>query len=204
MGPELALLAALAGAYDPVIDTQVKPRAGLALDAGVQRLHDDFGLTLGVSSPRWLDGRLGARLAVGLGWYPDLRALPASVGEEAAGAWSLYGHGRLLLEWSMPIAVPVGRLYVAAGPSLLVLDSRLSTTRASIGGYGVAGIEIFAGDGQQTFPVAFFFELGGTAHTAEADVERRTGAPEEADTSVNRPIGTGFAMSGGVRFYFGR
>jgi hypothetical protein len=205
VGPEVAacLLALAAGAYDPQIDTAVRPWSGLALDVSVQRLHDDFGLALGVTSPRFLDERLAVRLAGGVGWYPDLRAVPdtTAASDETFGPWSTYGHLRLTVDFAIPLAIPIGRLYAAAGPSLVVLAKNLSTTRVAPGGFGFVGIELFAGDGLQTFPVAFFFQVGGVAHAASADVERRTGTPVASETAVNRAVATGFAMEGGVRFY---
>ena len=205
MGPEVAcLLALLAGAYDPQIDTAVRPWSGLALDVGVQRLQDDFGLTLGVSSPRFFEERLGLRLAGGVGWYPDLRAVPEATGDDTFGPWSTYGHLRLTVDFAIPLALPTGRIYVAAGPSLAVLAKSLSTTRVAPGGFGFIGVELFAGDGQRTFPVSFFLQVGGVAHAASADVERRTGTPVASETAVNRAIATGFAVEGGVRLYWWR
>lgn len=204
MGGQVALLLAALAAYDPNIDTQVRPWAGLAVAGGVQRYHDDFGLFLEATSPRFLEERLAVRLAGGLGWYPDLRALPSSPDGDPGGAWSLYGHLRLGLDFGVPIALPTGRLYASAGPSLLVLSQRLSTTRVSPGGYGLIGLEVFAGDGLQTFPLAVFFEVGGVAHAAAADVERRTGTPEADESSVDRPVATGFLLQGGLRFYLWR
>lgn len=197
----LALASAVVGAYDPVIDA---PSAkGLAIAAGVQRLQDDFGLTLSLSSPRWLDGRFAVVLTSGVGWYPDLRALPASSEDQDFGAWSLYGHARLGLEASTGIAFAPGRLYATLGPSALVLSRQLSTTRFALGVYGALGVELFAGDAQRAYPFSLYAELGGVAHDAAADVENRTGAPVETDTTVDRLIATGFAISGGVRIYVG-
>lgn len=208
MGPEVVscLLALAAGAYDPQIDTAVRPWSGLAVDASVQRLQDDFGLTLGVSSPRFFEERLGVRLAGGLGWYPDLRAVPdtTAASDETFGPWSIYGHLRLTLDFAIPLAIPTGRIYAGAGPSLIVLSKSLSTTRVAPGGVGFVGIELFAGDGLQTFPVSFFLEVGGVAHAASADVERRTGTPVASETAVNRSVATGFLVEGGVRFYWWR
>jgi hypothetical protein len=121
--------------------------------------------------------------------------------DETFGPWSTYGHLRLTVDFAIPLAIPIGRLYAAAGPSLVVLAKNLSTTRVAPGGFGFVGIELFAGDGLQTFPVAFFFQVGGVAHAASADVERRTGTPVASETAVNRAVATGFAMEGGVRFY---
>lgn len=204
MGGEVVLLLAALAAFDPHIDTAVTPWSGLAVEAGVQRLHDDFGLSLGLSSPHFWHDRLSVRLVGGVGWFPDLRALPASTDEAASGAWSTYGHARALLDYSIPLALPTGRLYAAAGPSLLVVSQRLSSTRVGVGGFGLVGVELFAGNGLETFPVAFYLELGGVAHSASADIERRSGIPETADATVDRPIATGFVVQGGLRFYLWR
>lgn len=204
MGGEVILLLAALAAFDPQIDTTVKPWSGVAIEAGVQRLHDDFGLTLGVSSPHFWHDRLSVRLVGGVGWFPDLRSLPMSADESESGAWSTYGHTRLLLNYSVPIALPTGRLYASAGPSIAVLSSRLSSTRVAVGGFGLVGVELFTGDGLQTFPAAFYLEIGGVAHAASADIERRTGIPQTSDATVDRPIATGFAVQGGLRFYLWR
>jgi len=204
VGGEVALLLAALAAYDPNIDAAVKPWTGLGVSAGVQRLHDDFGVFAEVESPRFFEDRLSLRLAGGVGWFADLRALPMGTDDDGGGAWSPYGHLRLGLDFAVPIALPTGRLYATAGPSLIVLGRRLSTTRVGVGGFGAAGIEIFAGDGLQSFPIAFYFEIGAVAHTGAADVENRTGAAEASDSTVDRPIATGFLMQGGVRFYLWR
>lgn len=204
MGGEVVLLLAALAAYDPNIDAPVEPWNGLAVSAGVQRWQDDFGLALELQSPRFYEDRLAVRLAGGVGWFPDLRALPTGAEQDLGGAWSPYGHLRLGLDFAIPLALPTGRLYAAAGPSLVVLSERLSTTRVGIGGFGLAGVELFAGDGLQSFPVSFYFEIGAIAHTGSADVERRTGTPEATDTTVDRSIATGFLLQGGVRFYLWR
>lgn len=199
-GPLAVALAALAvGAYDPVIDAP--PGAGLSIGASVQRLQDDFGIGLRLASPRVLDDRLAFVLVAGVGWYPDLRALPVTVEEQDYGAWSPYGHARLLVEASTTIAFASGRLYAAVGPSLLLLSSQLSTRRVALGIYGALGIELFAGDAWRAYPLSLYAELGAVAHDAAADVENRTGAPRETDATVDRPIATGLALSGGLRWY---
>jgi hypothetical protein len=116
------------------------------------------------------------------------------------GAWSLYGHGRITFEASARIAPISGRVYAAVGPSALLLSERLSTTRFAIGIYGAVGAEIFAGDATRSYPFALFFEIGGCAHNAAADVPTRTGGTETG-TTVDRPIATGLALSGGIRAY---
>lgn len=191
-------------AYDPSIDTALLPHSGLAVGVGVQRLQDGFGLALEVKSPRFLQDRLAVTLAGGVGWHPDLRALPTDTEDQDFGAWLLYGHTRLLLEASVRIALGSGRLYAQLGPSALFLPERLSTTRVGLGVYGTVGAEIFAGDGLRAFPFAFFMELGASAHSGSADVENRTGPMGEVNESVDRPIGTGFVMYGGVRIYLWR
>jgi len=65
----------------------------------------------------------------------------------------------------------------------------------------VLGLELFAGDDFRAFPVSVFFEIGGTAHAASADIQNRIGPPQEAETTIDRPIGTGLALSGGLRWY---
>lgn len=200
----LALATLLAGAYDPVIDAPFAPGTGLAIGAGVQRLQDDFGLVLKVSSPRFLGDRLAVVLGGGIGWYPDLRALPASTDTQDYGAWSLYGHARLGLEASTSIAFAAGRLYATLGPSALLLSQQLSTKRVAFGVYGAVGVELFAGGAQQAYPFSLFAELGAVAHDAAADVENRKGTPVQTDTTVDRLIATGFAISGGVRVYLWR
>ena len=182
----------------------MKPWSGLELGVQVQRFHDDFGLALEVTGPRFFEERLAVRGALGVGWYPDLRSLPTAPDDETFGAWSAYGHGRLMLEFGVPLALPTGRLYAALGPSFLLVSGRLSSRRFAPGVAGFLGAELFAGDSLQTYPVSFFFQIGGVAHAASADIERRTGTPETADATVDRPIATGFALSGGVRFYLWR
>ncbi len=199
----LILAAALAApsAYDPAIDTGLRPRTGLSLGLGVQRLQDEFGLWVGVTSPHFLGDHLAVRLEGGIGWYPDIRALPEDASDQDFGAWSLYGHARLVLQASVRIALAGGRLYAGVGPSLIVVDEQLSSTRVAAGIYGVLGAEFFAGDDYRAFPLSLFFELGGTAHDASADIENRLGPPQESETTIDRPIATGFALSGGLRFY---
>jgi hypothetical protein len=190
----------LIGAYDPVIDSALDPKSGMAIGIGVQRLQDEFGLHLSIASPRFLDDHLAIAVAGGVGWYPDLRALPMDAEDQDFGAWSLYGHARLTIEVSARIAPISGRVYAALGPSGMLLSERLSTTRFAIGVYGAVGAEIFAGDAVQSYPFSLFLEIGGCAHTAAADVPTRTGGTETG-TTVDRPIGTGLALSGGIRAY---
>lgn len=204
MGGAVSLLALLLSAYDPLIDKQLDPHAGLSLGVGVQRLQDEFGLGVRVATPRFLSDRLAVVLVGGVGWYPDLRALPMNMEDQDFGSWSLYGHARLMLEASTKIALLSGRLYAKLGPSFLLLSSQLSTSRVGFGGYGAVGIEVFAGDQYRSYPFSFYFEIGGVAHSASADVENRTGAPQMTDTTVDRLIGTGLALAGGVRIYLWR
>jgi hypothetical protein len=191
----------LIGAYDPVIDQALDPKAGMAIGLSVQRLQDEFGLALSIATPRFLDDHLAVALAGGIGWFPDLRALPMDAEDQDFGAWSLYGHARLTIDASARIAPISGRVYASIGPSALVLAERLSTKRFAFGIYGAVGAEIFAGDAHRTFPFSFFLEIGGVAHAAAANVKNRTGPIEETDTTVDRPIATGLALSGGVRAY---
>jgi hypothetical protein len=191
----------LLGAVDPIDDPSRRPREGLALSANVQRLQDEFGLGLELVSPRFLGGHMAVRTTGGVGWYPDLRALPESPTQEF-GAVSLYGHVRAGLELSTGIALFPGRLYAVVGPSFLFLSGQLSSTSVAVGVYSAIGAELFAGNQVQAFPFSFFFELGGVAHSAKADIANRAGVPEVSESTVVRPIGTGFAMTGGVRFYF--
>jgi hypothetical protein len=200
VGP-VAFAALLVGAYDPVIDQPLDPKSGMAIGLGVQRLQDEFGLALSIATPRFLDDHLAIAIAGGVGWYPDLRALPMDAEDQDFGAWSLYGHARITLEASARIAPISGRVYAAIGPSALLLSERLSTTRFAFGVYGAVGAELFAGDAVRSFPFAVFFEIGGVAHAAAADVANRTGPIEETDATVDRPIATGLALSGGIRAY---
>ncbi|HJL43911.1 MAG TPA: hypothetical protein RMG48_21575 [Myxococcales bacterium LLY-WYZ-16_1] len=191
---------ALAG-YDPLVDQELAPKEAFSVGFGVQRLQDDFGLALSVVSPYVADGHLALRLEGGIGWASDLRALPVDAEEQVAGAWSMYGHVRLLGVAATRLGLASGRLYVALGPSLLVLDRQLSSERVSPGVVGVFGTEFFAADAYRAFPVSLFFEVGGTAHTASADIENRIGEPEPSGTTVDRPVATGLALSAGLRFY---
>ncbi|MEQ9502087.1 MAG: hypothetical protein RIT81_34765 [Deltaproteobacteria bacterium] len=200
----LGLAALLASAYDPVIDTALQPPSGLSLGVGVQRLQDDFGLFLRVATPRFLDDHFAVAVAGGVGWYPDLRALPASTTDQDFSAWSTYGHARVTAEASASIVPVGGRLYGRLGPSFLWLSPRLSTTRLAFGVYGAVGAELFTGDAHRTHPFSLFLEVGATAHAAAADVANRTGPIETVDPTVDRPIATGFAIAGGVRFYLWR
>ena len=197
----IVLATLVASAYDPAIDTQLVPPRGLSVDVGVQRLQDEFGLQLQVTSPRFLEERLAIRLAGGVGWYPDLRALPEDASDQDFDARALYGHTRLLVDGALPLALIPGRLYAAVGPSFLFLPVRVSTTRVAVGVYGVVGIELFAGSADRTAPFSFFFEIGAAAHSAAADVTERTGPIEVTDLTVDRPIGTGLALAGGLRWY---
>jgi len=197
----LAVGLTVPAAYDPGIDQALRPRGGLSVSAGVQRLQDEFGVVAGVVSPQFAGGHLAVRLEGGIGWYPDLRALPEEEADRDFGAWSPYGHARLVLQVSTRIALASGRLYAGLGPSLLVLEEQLSSTRVAPGLYGVLGLELFAGDDFRAFPVSVFFEIGGTAHAASADIQNRIGPPQEAETTIDRPIGTGLALSGGLRWY---
>lgn len=197
----LAFGALLTGAYDPVIDQALDPKTGMAISAGVQRLQDDFGVSLHIASPRFLDGHLAITVAGGVGWYPDLRALPMNTEDQSFGAWSLYGHARLTLEASARIAPIAGRVYARVGPSGLLLSERLSTKRLALGVYGAVGAELFAGNAHRAYPFAFFLEIGGVAHDVKADVANRTGATQQTDATVDRPIATGLALAGGIRLY---
>ncbi|MEM1025500.1 MAG: hypothetical protein AAGD10_13535 [Myxococcota bacterium] len=190
-----------AAAYDPLIDEALAPRRGPALSLGVHRLQNDFGVHGGLSSPWLLDGHLSFRLEGGVAWFEDLRALPPDGDPDTFGALELYGTARALLVAATPIGLASGRLYVAVGPSLLFIDDRLSSDTVSPGVYGVAGVELFAGDAYRSSPFSFFFEAGGVAHTATADVENRIGAPETTDSFVARAIATGFALGAGLRFH---
>ncbi len=201
VGP-VALAALLIAAYDPVIDQALDPKAGMAVGLSVQRLQDEFGLAVALATPRFLDDHLAITVAGGVGWYPDLRALPMDAEDQHFGAWSLYGHARITLDVSARIAPIAGRVYASVGPSGLLLSERLSTKRIAFGVYGAVGAELFAGDANRTFPFSFFLEIGGVAHAAKADVANRTGPIEQTDTTVDRPIATGLALSGGLRAYF--
>ena len=174
MGGAVALLVAahLASAYDPVIDQARLPPAGLSVGAGVQRLHDDFGLFLRVASPRFLDDHFGVALAGGVGWYPDLRALPANAASQDFGAWSTYAHARLCAELSTSLVPVSGRLYAKLGPSFLWLSSRLSTTRLGIGVFGAVGAE------QVLVHCVLVFFAAAAGHAAQVFpyVEAREGA----------------------------
>ncbi|MEM7676326.1 MAG: hypothetical protein AAF449_10025 [Myxococcota bacterium] len=200
----ITAFALVAGAYDPTIDTQLIPPSGIALGVGVQRLQDEFGLQLEFIGPRLVDDRLTIRVAAGLGWFPDLRSLPEGATGQDFDTRALYGHTRFLLDGALPLALVPGRLYAAAGPSFLILPRRLSTTRVAPGLYGAVGVELFAGTAYRTSSFSFFFEIGATAHAAAADVAERTGPIEVTDLTVDRPIGTGLALSGGLRWYFWR
>jgi hypothetical protein len=193
-----------ASSYDPELDAAHGPAAGLSIGLGVERLQDDFGLSLKLGSPRFLDDRLAIVLSAGVGWYPDLRALPMSVEEQDFSQWSLYGRARLCAEASVPIAFSAGRLYATAGPSVLLLSRQLSTTRVAIGGYGAVGAELFAGDAHRAFLFSIYAEIGATAHAASADVANRVGAPMMTEATVDRAIATGLAIGGGVRVYLWR
>lgn len=195
------LLALVIGVYDPVIDQRLDPWAGLALDVGVQRLQDEFGFRIGASSPRFLEQHLAIHLAGGLGFYPDLRALPEDAETQDFGAWSTYGHLRLQLEGAVRLAPAAGRIYARMGPSLLVLSDRLSTKKVAPGWIGAVGLELFAGDRWQSWPWAIFFEAGAGGHLAHADIANRAGAPQTVDLSVDRPIGTGLFLAAGIRWY---
>ncbi len=202
MGHVIFLSAALlASAFDPQIDQALEPPKGVSLGVGVQRLQDEFGLAFEARSPRLLNDRLVISLAGGLGWYPDLRSLPEQAEQQRYGAWSLYGHLRLRAETSLRLAQSPHRLYAALGPSLLFLNERLSSTTVSIGVHGAIGIELFAGDRFKTYPFGVFAEIGATAHTASADIAQRIGPITTADTTVDRPIGTGLTLAAGVRYY---
>lgn len=200
-GLTAGLALALISSYDPNIDQALRPREGLSVSGGVQRLQEEFGVWVGVASPQFAGGHLALRLEGGVGWYPDIRALPEDVADQDFGAWSLYGHARLMLQASTRIALASGRLYTAVGPSVMILDDQLSSTTAAPGIYGVLGLELFAGNDYRAYPVSLFFELGGTAHTGSADIENRIGPPQEAESTIDRPIGTGLALSAGLRFY---
>lgn len=192
----------LFGAFDPVVDPGLAPKSSMAVGFAVQRFQDDFGLFVRVDSPRFLDDRLAVVLGGGIGWYPDLRSLPSSVDEQDFGAWSMYGHARLCLEFSAMIAGSPHRLYATMGPSVLMLSSQVSTTRLAPGVFGALGVELFAGDAFRAYPLAFFAEIGAVAHSASANVESRVGVPAETeDKTVDRLIATGLALSGGVRIY---
>ncbi len=203
MGAEVALLClSLAGALEPLVDAGTTPPAGLALALGVQRHQDEFGLIGKLISPRFLDDHLAISAGGGLGWYPDLRALPMNEEQQDYGAWALYGHARLAIEASTGIALASGRIYASVGPSVMFLSESLSTTTLSLGVHGVAGVELFAGDAFQAYPFSFYFEIGGTAHTAAADKKSRIGADDASvESQIDRPIGTGLALGGGLRVY---
>jgi len=200
-GLTLALVAAF-GAYDPLIDGDLAPPTGMSVGLGVQRLQDDFGVTGSISSPWLFGGHLAVRVDGGVGWFSDLRALPSE--EEGAdfGALSEYAYVRALLLVSTRVGLASGRLYAGAGPSVLFIDEQLSSSTTSPGIYGVAGVELFAGDAFQAFPASFFIEAGAVAHTAEADVESRGGRPTASEGFIERSIATGFALSAGLRYTF--
>jgi hypothetical protein len=204
-GPVALVLVALSvGAYDPAIDKAFGPSKGMALGVGVQRLQDDFGLMLKIASPRLLDDHLAIVVAGGVGWYPDLRLAPTGSNAQNFSQWSLYGDARLLAEASTSIAFAASRLYATLGPSILILNTTLSTKRVGIGVYGAVGIELFAGDELRAYPFSLFAEIGAVAHNAAADVKNRTGTPVMTDQTVDRLIATGLAIAGGVRFYLWR
>lgn len=196
------LLALTLWAYDPLVDVDLAPRTQWSVGFGVQRLQDEFGLAASVATPYIADGHLALRLEGGVGWVPDLRALPVDAEDQAFGALSLYGHVRLMGVAATRLGLASGRLYVALGPSLMFLDPQLSSQRVSPGLVGVFGCELFAADDYRAFPVSLFFEVGGTVHSGSADIENRIGAPEPAGTTVDRPIATGLALAAGMRFYF--
>lgn len=206
MGAEVALLClGLAGALEPLVDPGLHPPAGLAVALGVQRHQDEFGLVGRLISPRFLDDHLAISAGGGIGWYPDLRALPMTEEQQDFGAWSLYAHGRLALEASTGIALASGRIYAAVGPSVMLLPENLSTTTFSLGLHGVVGVELFVGDAFQAEPFSFYFEIGGVAHTAAADKKSRVGGDDTSvESQIDRPIGTGLAIGGGLRFYLWR
>ena len=199
----------LAAAYDPEIDQALDPQRGLALGFALERFPDDFGVTIRLASPWGWDGRLAVAVVGGVAWFEDLRALPDGSEPGGFGSRSVFGRVRLQGELALPLALAAGRLYVAAGPSLLWLPVRLSTTRVSPGAYAAVGVELFAGDGYRTYPIAFYLEIGATAHTASQDVASRV-EPVDVDPQVDRPerldraIGTGVTFHGGLRFYLWR
>ncbi|NJK89083.1 MAG: hypothetical protein HC923_06555 [Myxococcales bacterium] len=187
--------------YDPAIDGVLRPRAGASVAFGVQRLQDEFGLVLSLVTPHVFDERIALRIEGGVGWYPDFRALPDDADDQEFAAWSLYGHVRALLQASTRFALASGRIYAAVGPSFLVLDEQVSSTRVAPGVFGVVGAELFAGDDYRAYPLSFFLEIGGAAHDASADVQNRVGRPQTTGTTIDRPIGTGLALAGGLRLY---
>lgn len=205
MGGAVALpLLLIAAAFDPAVDAAHGPAGGASFALGVQRLQDDFGIALRVGSPRFLDDHLAISVSGGVGFYPDLRALPMTAEDQEYSSWSMYGHARLCLEAGMPIAFSAGRIYAAVGPSFLLLSEQLSTTRVAPGVYGAAGVELFAGTDLHAELFSFYFEIGAVAHDAAADIANRMGAPMMTEATVDRSIATGLAIGGGIRFYLWR
>ncbi|MGF1511251.1 MAG: hypothetical protein ACFB9M_17310 [Myxococcota bacterium] len=189
-------------AYDPLIDGELRPKAGVSVGFGVQRLQDEFGIVGSVTSPYFFGEHVALRVEGGIGFFPDIRALPDEPDEVDVGALSLYGHVRTVLVLSARLGLAAGRAYAAAGPSFLFLDDQLSSTGTSVGIYGVVGVELFVGDAFRAFPISVFFEIGGTAHDANADIENRVGPPELTDSTIDLPIATGLALAGGLRYSF--
>jgi hypothetical protein len=152
---------------------------------GLQRLQDDFGLSVLLRTPTFFHHTVRFSLAGGVAWYPH--AVDASTGLDT---WDTYGQGRLVVEGGRHIPGTPVRLYGFGGVVLLLPPSSLDSQSVVPGGIGGFGFEFnFAEASEPEGLVSYFIELGGVG----------TGAT--ADKLPGHPIfSNGFAVATGLHF----
>jgi hypothetical protein len=156
----------------------------LALGMDVQRLQDDFGVGVTVSTPLvapWFRFTLGG----GVAWYPY--ALDAANHQ----TWELFGQSRFVVEVGPGFqkGIPV-RPYGFGGASALFLPSSLSDKPVVFGGVGGFGFEFAFMRGMQSGPVTYYMEVGGCGYGGTAN-----------KLPTQPAIASGFLIGAGLRVY---
>jgi hypothetical protein len=178
------LVAPLARAEAPCIQSQRRENEGFSLGMDVQRMQDDFGVGLRAATPFFFDGTTRITVGGGVDWFPH------GVSDSGHNEWITYGHARLVIEGGRRIEGAPIRLYGFGGVQLLFLPDRLSSTSVAVGGLGGFGFEFYMRRGAADGPVSYFIEIGGVGMNATAN--QQPGHPG---------LATGFLTTAGMRWY---
>jgi hypothetical protein len=183
----LATLAApgIASASDPAAAAPDAQKNGVSFGFAISRFQDDFGASLLASTPFFAGDSLRLTLGGGIAWYPYA---PSSTppGDQV---WTMYEHGRLVIEGGHRLGELPLRLYGFGGFTTL-FASELSTTTVHPGGVGGFGFELYMPAQGRDGPVSYFIELGGI------------GSGAQGDKIPGKPIfANGFLIQVGLRVY---
>lgn len=133
---------------------------------------------LNFTSP-YYSNRIALRLRANLQY---LEYIPAN---ENAYTWNPYGNATLGAVVKHNVISNVLNVYSEGGAIALFPSGTFSNKKASLGGYGVLGVELMVGG------LSYFFEMGGVGTGAQA--EKASGKPIYSN---------GFIMSSGLHFYW--